>query len=36
MTCVDGGTHFIADSIDIAVWSAMGSRNGAETVGTEY
>ena len=32
MVTVDGSTHFVADSIDHLVWSAIGSRNGDETV----
>jgi prepilin-type N-terminal cleavage/methylation domain-containing protein/prepilin-type processing-associated H-X9-DG protein len=32
MVTVDGSTHFVADSIDRLVWSAMGSRNGDEVV----
>jgi prepilin-type N-terminal cleavage/methylation domain-containing protein/prepilin-type processing-associated H-X9-DG protein len=29
----DGSTRFINDRIDLAVWRALGSRNGGETVG---
>jgi hypothetical protein len=36
VVCVDGSTHFVADSIDPAVWSALGSRNGAESIGIEF
>ncbi len=32
MACADGSTHFVADSIDILVWQALGSRNGEEVV----
>jgi prepilin-type processing-associated H-X9-DG protein len=32
MATVDGGTHFVSDSIDHLVWSAIGSRNGSEAV----
>jgi prepilin-type N-terminal cleavage/methylation domain-containing protein len=28
MACCDGSTHFVSDSIDIAAWHALGSRNG--------
>ncbi len=28
----DGSTHFVADNIDVLVWQALGSRNGAESV----
>jgi hypothetical protein len=28
MACCDGSTHFVSDSIDIAIWHALGSRNG--------
>jgi prepilin-type N-terminal cleavage/methylation domain-containing protein len=28
IACCDGSTHFVSDSIDIAVWHALGSRNG--------
>lgn len=31
----DGSVHFITDSIALAVWQALGSRNGGEVVG-EY
>jgi prepilin-type processing-associated H-X9-DG protein len=33
---VDGSTHFVADSVDPFVWSALGSRDGDETVGTPF
>jgi len=33
MTLVDGSTRFVAEEIDINVWRALGSRNGAEVVG---
>ena len=36
MVCVDGSTHFVADSIDRLVWSAIGSRNGDEAIGNEF
>jgi hypothetical protein len=36
MVCVDGSTHFVADNIDRLVWSAIGSRNGDETVGSDF
>jgi prepilin-type N-terminal cleavage/methylation domain-containing protein len=32
MVTVDGGTHFVRDDIDVLVWNALGSRNGAENV----
>ncbi len=32
LTCADGSTHFISDSIDLVVWRALGSRNGDEVV----
>ena len=32
LACTDGSTHFVSDSIDLAVWWALGSRNGAEAV----
>jgi prepilin-type processing-associated H-X9-DG protein len=28
IACADGSTHFVADSVDLAVWRALGSRNG--------
>lgn len=31
MATADGGTHFVTNDVDITVWSALGSRNGAET-----
>lgn len=34
--CVDGSTHFVSDSIDIAVWSAIGSRAGNETLANDF
>lgn len=30
---MDGGVHFIKDSVDPQVWSAIGSRSGGEVVG---
>lgn len=36
IACVDGSTHFITDNVDITAWSALGSRNGAETVASEF
>jgi len=36
MSCVDGSTHFVAETIDVAVWQAIGSRNGAETVPMDF
>ena len=36
MVCVDGSLHFVADSIDPLVWFALGSRNGAETVPSDF
>jgi prepilin-type N-terminal cleavage/methylation domain-containing protein len=30
---VDGATHFVSDTVDPSVWSALGSRNGNEVVG---
>jgi type II secretory pathway pseudopilin PulG len=32
----DGHTDIIADGIELAVWRAMGSRNGEEVVGTDF
>ncbi|HVT26908.1 MAG TPA: DUF1559 domain-containing protein [Lacipirellulaceae bacterium] len=32
LAMADGSTHFVADNIDVLVWQAIGSRNGAETV----
>jgi prepilin-type N-terminal cleavage/methylation domain-containing protein len=32
----DGATHFVADSIDPLIWSALGSRNGSESVGNSF
>ncbi len=32
----DGATHFIADSIDATIWSALGSRNGEEVVNNDF
>jgi prepilin-type processing-associated H-X9-DG protein len=29
----DGSIHFIADSIDISVWQAVGSMSGNEVIG---
>lgn len=36
MVCADGSTHFVSDSIDIVIWSALGSRNGSEVVGSDF
>jgi prepilin-type N-terminal cleavage/methylation domain-containing protein len=36
MVCVDGSTHFVAENVDRFVWNAIGSRNGAETVGGDF
>jgi prepilin-type N-terminal cleavage/methylation domain-containing protein len=36
MVCADGSTHFVADGIDRLVWNAVGSRNGAEVVGSDF
>jgi len=36
MVSADGSTHFVNDNIDIAVWSALGSRNGSETIGIDF
>lgn len=30
----DGATHFVSDTIDPSIWSALGSRNGNEVVGS--
>lgn len=32
----DGGTHFVADSIDLAIWRALGSRNGEEVIDKDF
>jgi prepilin-type N-terminal cleavage/methylation domain-containing protein len=32
----DGATHFVADSVDPLIWSALGSRNGSESVGSNF
>ncbi len=32
MAMADASTHFVADAIDPLVWSAMGSRDGDETL----
>jgi prepilin-type N-terminal cleavage/methylation domain-containing protein len=34
-TC-DGATHFVSSTIDPAVWSALGSRNGEEVVNSAF
>jgi prepilin-type N-terminal cleavage/methylation domain-containing protein len=34
VACADGSTHFVADSVDRLVWSALGSRDGDETIAT--
>jgi prepilin-type N-terminal cleavage/methylation domain-containing protein len=36
LVCVDGSTHFVADSIDALVWFAAGSRNGAEITSNDF
>jgi hypothetical protein len=36
MVWVDGSTHFVADSIDVTIWQALGSRNGSETVPNDF
>ncbi|MEX2169995.1 MAG: DUF1559 domain-containing protein [Pirellulales bacterium] len=36
MACADGSTHFVSEDIDYLIWSALGSRNGAETVGSAF
>jgi len=33
VTLADGSTRFITDFIDLSVWRALGTRNGAEVVG---
>lgn len=32
----DASTHFVADAVDPLVWNALGSRDGAETVGSPF
>jgi prepilin-type N-terminal cleavage/methylation domain-containing protein len=32
----DGATHFVSNSVDPLIWSALGSRNGSETVGSSF
>jgi prepilin-type processing-associated H-X9-DG protein len=32
----DGSVHFISDSIDAAVWQALGTRNGQESVSVPF
>jgi prepilin-type N-terminal cleavage/methylation domain-containing protein/prepilin-type processing-associated H-X9-DG protein len=36
LAMADGSTHFVADSVDPAVWNAAGSRNGDETLGDPF
>lgn len=36
MASADGSTHFVSEDIDYLIWSALGSRNGAETVGSAF
>jgi hypothetical protein len=32
----DGSVHFVNESIDTAVWQALGTRNGAEAVAVPF
>ncbi len=32
LACADGSIHFVSDDIDRLIWSALGSRNGSESV----
>jgi hypothetical protein len=32
VTCADGSSQFVADSIDLRIWQAWGSRNGSEII----
>jgi prepilin-type N-terminal cleavage/methylation domain-containing protein len=34
IVCADGSVHFIADTIQMSVWSALGTRAGGEPLGT--
>jgi len=36
LAMADASTHYISDSVDPLVWSALGSRDGDETVGTPF
>jgi hypothetical protein len=36
MVCADGSTHFISETIDRLVWSALGSRDGDDVVGGDF
>jgi prepilin-type N-terminal cleavage/methylation domain-containing protein/prepilin-type processing-associated H-X9-DG protein len=36
VTFCDGGVHFVRDDVDILVWRALGSRNGAEVVSSDF
>jgi hypothetical protein len=33
MTLGDGSARFVAETVDLNTWRALGSRNGNETVG---
>ena len=32
----DGSVRFVRDSISIATWRAVGSRNGGEVIGSDF
>ena len=36
LACADASTHFVSDSIDVAVWNALGSRDGEELVSNQF
>ncbi len=32
----DGSVRFIANTVDLAAWRALGTRNGSETISQDY
>ncbi len=32
----DGAVHFVKDSLDLATWRGLGTRNGGETLNSPY
>jgi prepilin-type processing-associated H-X9-DG protein len=32
----DGSVHFVSNSISLTTWSALGTRNGGEVLGSDF
>jgi hypothetical protein len=32
----DGSVHFVTNGIDLVTWRALGTRNGGETIGSDW